>query len=207
MMAAVFSMQGLGQLCAGLIALITCAGFKESLITSKDAAHCTGVCGLAVDKMWRIIIGFGAVPGCIALYYRLTIPETPRYTFDVARDLVKGGSDAKAYLSGVAEGVPDEVERVKAVAADSANMEIPQASWSDFIQHYSKWKYGSVLLGTAGSWFLLDVAFYGLGLNNAVILQAIGFSGGRCAIILDSRSTLTGAAMCTTRSATRPSAT
>jgi PHS family inorganic phosphate transporter-like MFS transporter len=187
MMAAVFSMQGLGQLAAGLVALITCVGFKESLMTSKDAAHCTGVCGLAVDKMWRILIGFGAVPGCIALYFRLTIPETPRYTFDVARDLVKGGSDAKAYLSGVAEGVPDEVERVKAVAADSQAMEIPQASWSDFVSHYSKWKYGSVLLGTAGSWFLLDVAFYGLGLNNAVILQAIGFSGGRYAFYFDNR--------------------
>jgi PHS family inorganic phosphate transporter-like MFS transporter len=206
-MAAVFSMQGFGQLTAGLVALIVTAGFKQSLITSKDAAHCTGVCGIAVDKMWRVIIGFGAVPGCIALYYRLTIPETPRYTFDVARDLVKGGSDAKAYLSGIAEGVPDEVERVKAVAADSGAMEIPQASWADFVNHYRKWKYGSVLLGTAMSWFLLDVAFYGLGLNNAIILQAIGFSGGRYASDLTVGSTLTKAATSTTRSATRPSAT
>jgi MFS transporter, PHS family, inorganic phosphate transporter len=182
MMAAVFSMQGIGQLTAGLIALITCSGFKESLQTAKAPANCSGVCGVAVDKMWRILIGFGAVPGCIALYYRLTIPETPRYTFDVARDLVKGGSDAKAYLQGVSEGVPDEVERVKAMQADTAAMEIPSASWQDFYNHYSKWKYGSILLGTAGSWFLLDVAFYGLGLNNAVILQAIGFSGGRYAL-------------------------
>jgi MFS transporter, PHS family, inorganic phosphate transporter len=178
MMAAVFSMQGMGQLTAGMIALITCAGFKDSLITSKDAAHCTGVCGLAVDKMWRIIIGFGAVPGCIALYYRLTIPETPRYTFDVARDLVKGGSDTKAYLQGIREGIPDEVARVKGIQNDSAGLDIPQASWGDFFRHYGRWKYGKVLLGTAGSWFMLDVAFYGLGLNNAVILQAIGYSGG-----------------------------
>ena len=36
-------------------------------------------------------------------------------------------------------------------------MEIPKASFKDFIAHYSRWKYGRVLLGTAGSWFFLDV--------------------------------------------------
>jgi PHS family inorganic phosphate transporter-like MFS transporter len=179
MMGSVFAMQGIGQFAAGIISLIVTAGFKESLLTSKDYAHCSGVCGLAVDKMWRVIIGFGVVPACIALYYRLTIPETPRYTFDVARDIVKGGSDAKAYLSGVSEGVPDEVERVKGIQNDSQAMEIPTASTSDFFRHYGRWKNAKVLLGTAGSWFFLDVAYYGLSLNNAVILSAIGYSGGK----------------------------
>jgi len=31
------------------------------------------------------------------------------------------------------------------------------------------------LLGTAWSWFALDIAFYGLGLNSSIILGAIGF--------------------------------
>jgi PHS family inorganic phosphate transporter-like MFS transporter len=34
------------------------------------------------------------------------------------------------------------------------------------------------LIGTAGSWFFLDVAFYRLSLNNSAILSAIGYSGG-----------------------------
>ena len=33
-------------------------------------------------------------------------------------------------------------------------------------------------MGTAGSWFFLDVAFYGPGLNNSIILGAIGYTGG-----------------------------
>lgn len=45
-------------------------------------------------------------------------------------------------------------------------------------RHYSQWRHGKVLIGTAGSWFFLDVAFYGLGLNNSIILQAIGYSKG-----------------------------
>lgn len=32
------------------------------------------------------------------------------------------------------------------------------------------------MLGTAGSWFFNDIAFWGLGLNNSAILNAIGFA-------------------------------
>ncbi|KAF2768553.1 MFS transporter [Teratosphaeria nubilosa] len=178
MMAAVFANQGWGQFTAGIVTLIVVAGFKESLLTATTVAKCGGVCGLAVDKMWRVIIGFGAVPGCIALYYRLTIPETPRYTFDVSRDIVKGGSDVKAYLSGTPEGVPDEIARVQTMRDSAPQLEVPKASFRDFWAHYSQWKYGRALLGTAGSWFMLDVAFYGVSLNNSTILSAIGYSGG-----------------------------
>lgn len=179
MMGAVFAMQGIGQFAAGVLALIVTAGFKQSLLTAATPAACDGVCGLAVDKMWRIIIGFGAVPGCVALYFRLTIPETPRYTFDVSRDVVKAGSDVKAYLAGNAEGVPDEITRVQTKADSAPQMIVPKASWADFWRHYSQWKYGKILIGTAGSWFLLDVAFYGVSLNNATILEAIGYSKGK----------------------------
>lgn len=179
MMGSVFAMQGIGQFAAAMVALIVTAGFKESLLTASSAAKCGGVCGLAVDKMWRVIIGFGCVPGCIALYYRLTIPETPRYTFDVARDVEKAGEDTKAYMQGKAEGRPDEIARVQALQHSEHHLDIPKAGWGDFFRHYGQWKHGKVLLGTAGSWFFLDVAFYGLGLNQSLILQAIGYSGGK----------------------------
>jgi PHS family inorganic phosphate transporter-like MFS transporter len=175
-MAAVFAQQGFGQFGAGIIALIVTAGFKDSLETASSYATCTGVCQLAADKMWRVIIGFGAVPGCIALYYRLTIPETPRYTFDVTRDVVQAGADVKAYKAGIHEGIPDEMERIKAIQETKDQLTIPQASYRDFFHHYSKWKYFKVLFGCASSWFVLDVAFYGLGLNTPVILASIGYS-------------------------------
>jgi PHS family inorganic phosphate transporter-like MFS transporter len=128
--------------------------------------------------MWRVVIGFGAVPAYIALYYRLTIPETPRYTFDINRDVVQASEDISAYLVGKSEGHPDQVQRVATLENSDSQLAAPKASWSDFVNHYSQWKNGKVLLGTAGSWFFLDVAFYGLGLNNSIILSAIGWSGG-----------------------------
>ena len=122
-------------------------------------------------------LGFGAVPGCLALYYRLTIPETPRYTFDVARDIEKAKDDVTAYMKGKHEGIPDELLRAKMLVA-AKELTVPKASWKDFISYYGNWKNGSILLGTAGSWFVLDVAFYGLGLNTATVLSAIGYGTG-----------------------------
>ncbi|KAE8155036.1 phosphate permease [Aspergillus avenaceus] len=178
MMGAVFAMQGFGQFGAAIVALIVTVGFKDSLETASSMSKCSGVCQLAVDKMWRVVIGFGAVPACIALYYRLTIPETPRYTFDVARDIVKAGADVRAYIEGRREGHPDEVNRAFVLRDAPLELVAPKASWSDFWSHFLNWKNGKVLIGTAGSWFFLDVAFYGLGLNNSIILTAIGWNGG-----------------------------
>ncbi|RGP79028.1 phosphate permease [Fusarium longipes] len=176
MMAAVFAMQGIGQLVAALVMMFLTLGFKSSLEGAADTKSCTGDCQVAVDKMWRTLVGFGAVPACIALYYRLTIPETPRYTFDVARDVEQADEDVKAYMNGKREGNTDEVSRAQNLQSAKTNLEVPKASWRDFFRHYSKWKNASLLLGTAGSWFCLDVAFYGLSLNNGTILKVIGYS-------------------------------
>ncbi|KAJ4294487.1 acid phosphatase pho5 [Kalmusia sp. IMI 367209] len=185
MMAAVFSMQGLGQLGGALVMLCLTAGFKDSLSqarkvgTTSPYANCTGECAVAVDKMWRALIGIGIVPAAIALYYRLTIPETPRYTFDVARDVEKANADTEKYLSGKhGEGHPDEIQAVAARRASVQQLEVPKASWTDFFRFYGKLRNGKILFGTAMSWLLLDVAFYGLGLNASTVLQAIGYGGG-----------------------------
>lgn len=178
MMAAVFSMQGFGQLGGALVMLCLTAGFKGSLSTASSYATCTGNCVIAVDKMWRALIGIGIVPASIALYYRLTIPETPRYTFDVARDVEKANEDVKTYVSGKkGEGRPDEITAAAARRA-SVSLEVPKASWTDFFKFYGKLSNGKILFGTAMSWLLLDVAFYGLGLNATTVLTAIGYGGG-----------------------------
>lgn len=161
-MAAVFSNQGLGQVFAGLVALILVAAYKDDLNVASSAL-CVGRCIRACDQMWRILIGFGCVPGCIALYYRLTIAESPRYALDVEdHDEMEKVADAEAQLD---------------VAAH--DLSPPKASWNDFWHHFGQWKYGKILIGTAGSWFMLDVAYYGLNLNTSVILKAIGYASSK----------------------------
>ena len=155
MMGAVFAMQGFGQLGGALVMLILVAGFKDSLNGAATYATCTGSCIIAVDKMWRALIGIGVVPAAIALYYRLTIPETPRYTFDVARDIEQGNADAAKYLSGAhGNGKPDEITAA-AARQGAAELEVPKASFKDFFSFYGKINNGKILFGTAMSWYAL----------------------------------------------------
>lgn len=160
MMAAVFSMQGTGQLAAAIVALITTVAFKDSFIdTTNSFSSCHQSCQQAGDRAWRIIIGFGALPACLALYWRLTIPETPRYTFDVAHDIEKAHADIEAYMRNESEGTVDPVLQEKTKRRLGQNLTAPEASWHDAIGYFSQWKNFKVLFGTTASWFFLDLAF------------------------------------------------
>lgn len=79
-------------------------------------------------------------------------------------------------MSGRHEGETDEVARAQVHQGARENLQVPQAGWRDFFHHYGKLKNFLLLLGTAGSWFCLDVAFHGLSLNNGTILTVIGYS-------------------------------
>jgi MFS transporter, PHS family, inorganic phosphate transporter len=156
MVAAVFSMQGLGQLIAAIVALITTIAFKSAYINiPSNAALCDYACQTAADRSWRIIIGVGAIPACFALYYRITIPETPRFTFDVENDVEKADADIKAYMMSKAHGEVDPVQqaRMKQIAGPSLN--VPKASRGDAYAYFKQWKNFKVLLGTTMSWFFL----------------------------------------------------
>ncbi|VEU23069.1 DEKNAAC104009 [Brettanomyces naardenensis] len=177
-MGAVFANQGWGQLLAGIVAIIAVAGYKDQLITAEKASLCDAACTKACDQMWRILIGFGAVPGLIALYFRLTIPESPRYTFDVSKEVEKATADAAKFVSGKHGNAEEgDIEALKATESHTAAAyEPPKTTWADFWGHFGQWKYGKILIGTAGCWFMLDIAYYGLGLNTASILKTIGYA-------------------------------
>ncbi|KAG0646810.1 Repressible high-affinity phosphate permease [Hyphodiscus hymeniophilus] len=179
MMAAVFSMQGAGQFACAIVALITTVAFKNSFLnTTSDWASCHEDCQLAGDRAWRIIVGFGAVPAVFALYYRITIPETPRYTFDIEHDIEKADADIKAYCNNQKEGIVDPVIQQKIKQNLGSKLSVPPASWQDAVAYFSQWKNFKVIFATCASWFFLDFAFYGITLNNSTVLSAIGFSNG-----------------------------
>ncbi|KLO05379.1 MFS general substrate transporter [Schizopora paradoxa] len=51
------------------------------------------------------------------------------------------------------------------------------AHFREFLTYFSEWRHAKILIGTSVCWFLLDVAFYGINLNQNVVLQQIGFDG------------------------------
>ncbi|KAG8885763.1 Inorganic phosphate transporter pho84 [Tulasnella sp. 332] len=158
MMSAVFAMQGFGNLVAGLVALIVTVSFKRHILHAETDD--------SVDHMWRIVIGMGMIPAAVALYYRMSIPETPRFTMDVERDIDQAERDAEFVKDGKFERLEDrKINR----------LDVKKASRRDFVAYFSRKDNLKVLFGCAWSWFALDFAFYGLGLNPAIILTAIGF--------------------------------
>ncbi|KAJ7182202.1 phosphate transporter [Mycena crocata] len=162
MMTAVFASQGWGNFAAVLVAFIITAAYKNAILNDPGVTQLNHV-----DYMWRLLIGLGCVPGVIALYFRLTIPETPRFTMDIERNVQQAADDIQNVLTtGRFNEDPDAVVQ----RADA-----PRASWADFGRHFGKWENMKVLIGTSYSWFALDIAFYGLGLNTSIILTAIGF--------------------------------
>ena len=171
-------------LAASLVALVTVNAFKEAIIRDNigELTH--------IDYCWRILIGLGCVPGAIALYFRLTIPETPRFTMDIERDIQRAKADIENVLgpNGVSATVywvdPDAVVQ---------RAEAPRRSRRDFIKYFRLPGNFRLLFGVAYSWFAIDVtsitfikrlyaianlhrfqqvAFYGLGLNSSSILTS-----------------------------------
>lgn len=89
------------------------------------------------------------MPAAVALYFRLTIPETPRFTMDIERNVNQAVDDIERFLStGGYKFDPDSVV-VRVIA--------PRASPRDFLDYFSRWENGKVLLGCAYSWFAIDV--------------------------------------------------
>ncbi|KUJ23969.1 MFS general substrate transporter [Mollisia scopiformis] len=100
MLTLVFACQPLGQLAATLVALIASVRQRSGIPGDATITKCNEECKRTLDSIWRWIIGVGVIPAVIALWFRLTIIESPRYTADVGGDTAKAASELKRYLLG-----------------------------------------------------------------------------------------------------------
>ncbi|KAF9577908.1 Inorganic phosphate transporter pho84 [Lunasporangiospora selenospora] len=217
MMAAVFAMQGFGYLTTGIVAIILLLGFRS--LIEDDPRN--------LDYVWRCLIGLGCVPALVAVYFRLTIPETPRFVMDVENNIGKAERDVATVLktrnalqstrdvvedrntqfnlvpprkNSLADYRYDSTTNSSAVAdrngrgtvggnsgfgqdgyfhlhgRDSGSAQKHRkTTMMDFVRYFSRWENFKILMGTSMTWFALDVAFYGIGLNNTFILSTIHF--------------------------------
>lgn len=106
--------------------------------------------GIDKDLAWRIMLGLGALPAASVIYIRRTIPESPRW---LAR--VKGESEKAA----------------KEIASFSLGTIV--AAGKDKVVNKKLSEYVLPLIGTAGSWFLFDYAYYGNTISTPLIMKHI----------------------------------
>ncbi|KAI8824914.1 major facilitator superfamily domain-containing protein [Fimicolochytrium jonesii] len=173
MVAAVFAMQGIGILIGGLVTLAALAAFKSLLVDDI----------LYLDYVWRIMLGFGIVPCLATVYFRLTMPESPRFDVHVRNDVEAAHRDINKIskvngttnntVNTVGEESNKDTTESHAVVSHNSN----RAPEIGFKEYFSKRKNFLVLFGTAYCWFALDIAWYGLTLNTPRVLTIINYDG------------------------------
>ncbi|KAJ2786415.1 hypothetical protein GGI15_001548 [Coemansia interrupta] len=85
-MSAVFACQGFGNLGASVVAIIVLACFKSAIRSDV----------YMLDYVWRICLGFGAIPGAATLYWRLTMPESKSFQKEASKRLAaEAGHDSE----------------------------------------------------------------------------------------------------------------
>jgi MFS transporter, PHS family, inorganic phosphate transporter len=96
--AAVFAMQGFGNLTGGIVALIVSAGFKAKYKSPAYDVDPVASTPPESDYAWRIILMFGAIPAVLTYYWRMKMPETARYTALVAKNAKQAAADMTTVL-------------------------------------------------------------------------------------------------------------
>lgn len=174
MMASIFLMQSVGRVLAVGIGL----GSLQRILMDKnlgpdqtdDAAHDATI-KIAVDMVWRIVIGMGGVIALVAVGLRFIIPESPRYYSGIQKDLNKAAR-AVQQVGGKAEDVRSELSVSSGAARHSHRGEEP-TPWFRSAIKYLKGGGWRRLTTMSIIWLLLDVCFYGTSLDSPATLNAL----------------------------------
>ncbi|QRW08590.1 ATPase [Ceratobasidium sp. AG-Ba] len=167
----VFANQGWGSFVGSLMTMTVLACFKKSIDTNGQVYK--------VDAVWRIVVGLSLIPAFGTLYQRLTLPESTRFSKTRNAEADEAQVDVKEKELDIKKEEPATASNSSAsgVPAQSEVELKKKAHIHEFLSYLSEWRHAKLLIGTALSWFLVDIAFYGINLNTSVVLQQIGFDG------------------------------
>lgn len=128
------------------------------LVTGPVVALTLLASGIPGDIAWRIMLGLGAIPALAVILLRRRMPESPRYTAQVQGNV----KEAQQHLAEFA-GIP--------LGAIQGNDAVTQRL--SFWQFISNPKYLRYLIGTAGTWFVFDYAYYGNSISMPLVLKTV----------------------------------
>jgi MFS family permease len=113
--------------------------------------------GVSDNVAWRILLGLGAVPAAAVIYLRSRMPESPRYQVQVQGKAEQAASQISDFTGGKVNG-------------NGAGSSRHQMGLRAFLTNR---RYLILLAGTAGTWFLLDYAYYGNTISTPQIIELI----------------------------------
>ncbi|MCL5047490.1 MAG: MFS transporter [Firmicutes bacterium] len=112
------------------------------------------------DLVWRLLLGLGAIPAASVIYLRRKIKETPRFAYSQG-DVVAAAKSM--------EWVTGKQIVVNPVSSHAIRKDTSSTKRDSFLSH----KFLVRLIGTAGAWFLMDIAFYGNSVSSPLILKLV----------------------------------
>ncbi|MCI09705.1 inorganic phosphate transporter 1-4-like, partial [Trifolium medium] len=112
---------------------------------------------------------FGAIPALLTYYWRMKMPETARYTALVAKNTKQATADMSKVLQVEIEAEQENVQQL-----DQTQGGNNENDFGLFTKRFLR-RHGLHLLGTAITWFLLDIAYYSQNLFQKDIFSAIGW--------------------------------
>ena len=145
MVGLVFSMQAAGLIFGPLFAVLLLAS------------------GMKDDLVWRVLLGFGAIPGLAVFYLRRQIHETPRFA-------LAGGAEDEA-AAAIAEATGAEPAPKQPIGESTARQQQSvMEGWVKLVRNPRLLRW---LIGAAGAWFALDFAYYGNTIASPEIIKLI----------------------------------
>ncbi len=113
--------------------------------------------GMNHDIAWRLMLGFGSLPAAAVVFLRLRMPESPRFA---------------AQVQGVTSS-PDLalVSNLESQAVPAPPAPVPTRMGLKAFFTNRHWML--MLLGTAGTWFLFDYAYYGNSISTPLIINDV----------------------------------
>jgi PHS family inorganic phosphate transporter-like MFS transporter len=184
MMASVFLMQSLGQLTASAVAYGVAVSLDKCQGLSQSACN-PAVAGKAVDKFWRTVIGVGAFPATIAILLRFSMRESARWKVSVLGERLEqpahetNGTTAPQVPNGAVSG--DQAAVGPAPYDPDGSMSRRGTSDSEILRKFDYSALGTYLsegawkrvAGISLCWFIVDVGYYGLGLNSQRVISRL----------------------------------
>jgi PHS family inorganic phosphate transporter-like MFS transporter len=114
--------------------------------------------GISHDLTWRLMLGLGAIPAAAVVLLRAKMPESPRFQARVRGNTDRATRELARFSDGVVAGSGISQEGVQRIGLR---------------RFLTDRKSLVLLLGTSGTWFLFDYAYYGNTLSLPAILKDV----------------------------------
>lgn len=145
-----------------------------------------------LDAVWRIQMGVALIPALATLYPRMRMPEAKKFLESRELSNLQRPSSVQSTMTTRSTSRHRRGKSTELIVSDgrdvqeqldAARAEIDaqnrRARLGVFFKYFSEWRHFRTLFGTASTWFLMDVAFYGTNLNQSVILTDINYARGQ----------------------------